>query len=128
MSKETAVKIKKGEKAATELNQAAERPVRPNPSNREQVHYNVVEAHGVTSPDYTKPQFERKHELAADSEAKAQGAIVAGKKGDGCVEAADPAVDSKARFKAIHKRRAETAATFEALRPTVAGTRKRLGR
>jgi len=44
MSKETAVKIKKGEKAATELNRAADRPERPNPSNREQVHYNVVPA------------------------------------------------------------------------------------
>jgi hypothetical protein len=107
-------------KRAVDKDDNADRPTRPTPSHREAVQYQTVEAHGVTNPDYTKPQFDRKHELAAaldgGSEAKSQGAIVAGKVGDGCVEAANPAVDSKARFKSIHKRRQETAAVFEANR------------
>src|ERR1700693_3034316 len=43
---------------------AKERPERPEPSNRENVGHVVVEAHGVTSPAFTKDQFTRKHELA----------------------------------------------------------------
>jgi hypothetical protein len=122
----TKVELKKGEKAATELNRAADRPERVNPSNREQV--NVVEAHGVTSPDFTKDQTTRSHELAADNEAKSHGAIVAGKIGDGCVDSEPGFANAKRRFAAIHQRRKETEKAFDALRPSVAGTRKRLGR
>jgi hypothetical protein len=119
MSKETAVKIKKGEKAATELNQAADRPERPNPSNREEIKYIAVPAHGVESPDFTPDQTTRSHSEAKDSAAKSQGAIA-------CDE---PGMDNaKRRFAAIHQRRKETEKAFDALRPTVAGTRKRLGR
>lgn len=116
MSKSRKVEIKKGEKAATELNRAAERPGRPNPSNREDVHYNVVEAHGVENPDHTKDQTNRKHELAADSEAKAQGAIVPGE---------DGMSDSLRRAKAISKRKLETAANFQSLRKAHSITRKK---
>jgi hypothetical protein len=112
---------------------SADRPTRPFPTNREPVQCNVSEARGESNPGTTKPQYQRVHELAVDKDgagasAKAQGAIVAGRIGDRCVKAADPAADAKARFQSIHKRRKETEKVFEALRPSVAGTRKRLGR
>jgi hypothetical protein len=115
-------------KKAVDQDVSADRPNRPTPSHRDPVEYNCVEAHGVTNPDTTKPQYHRVHELAASKEAKSQGAIVTGKVGDGCVKAADPTADAEARFQSIHKRRKETEKAFDALRPTVAGTRKRLGR
>jgi hypothetical protein len=118
MSNDTAVKIKKGETAATELNRAAERPGRPNPSNREEVKCISVPAHGVENPGVTPDQTTRSHSEANDPKAKAQGAIL-GK---------DGLDDGKRRFAAIHQRRKETEKAFDALRPTVAGTRKRLGR
>ena len=119
MSKETAVKIKKGEKAATELNRAADRPERPNPSNREQVHYNVVPGHGATDITYTPEQTTRSHEEAKDPEAIRQGAFVPGEDG----------VDGAERRAAhVLAKRKETEKAFDALRPSVAGTRKRLVR
>jgi hypothetical protein len=101
---------------------------RPMPTHREPVNVNVVEAHGVTNPDHTKDQTTRSHELAADSEAKSQGAVVAGKVGDGCVDSEPGFANAKRRAQAIAKRRKETEAAFDALRPPVAGTRERLGR
>jgi hypothetical protein len=99
---------------------------RPMPTHREPV--NVVEAHGVTNPDHTKDQTTRSHELAADSEAKPQGAVLAGKVGDGCVDSEPGFANAKRRAQAIAKRRKETEAAFDALRPPVAGTRERLRR
>jgi hypothetical protein len=116
MSNETAVKIQKGAKAATELNRAADRPGRVNPSNREQVHYNVTEGRGEANPGSTIDQTTRRHELAADSEAKSQGAIVAGKIGAGCVDSEVGFANAERRAKAIAKRRKETEAVFAANR------------
>jgi hypothetical protein len=67
MIKETAIKITKGEKTATQLNRAGEPLGRPNASNREPVRFNAVDAHGVTNPDFTKDQTTRSHELATDA-------------------------------------------------------------
>jgi hypothetical protein len=92
------------EKSATDFDQAAERPSRPKPTNRVSTPYNVVEAHGVTNPEFTKDQHVRKHEQASDKDEIAKGQIVVGEDG------ADAA---KRRFKAIHDRRKETAATFD---------------
>jgi hypothetical protein len=69
--------------------------------------YICAEAQGVTNPDFTKDQKTRSHELAADSEAKAQDAIVPGENG---------MTNAKRRFQAIHKRRKETEAVFAANR------------
>jgi hypothetical protein len=116
-------------KKAVDKDASADRPTRPTPTHREPVQYNCNEARSETNPDYTKPQFERKHELATDKNATKAGAILAGKVGDGCVEAAeDGFANAKRRAAHVMAKRKETEKAFEALRPTVAGTRKRLGR
>jgi hypothetical protein len=79
------------------------------------VQFKPVEAHGVTNPAFTKDQKTRSHELAADSEAKAQGAIVPGENG---------MTNAKRRFQAIHKRRKETEAVFAANRKATSIVRK----
>ncbi len=106
-------------KSAVDFDQAAERPSRPTPTGRVSTPYQCMEAHGATDITYTPDQTTRRHEEAKDPAAKAQGAIVPGENG---------MANGKRRFAAIHKRRQETAAAFDALRPTVAGTRKRLGK
>jgi hypothetical protein len=117
MSSETAVKIKKGEKAATELNRAAERPERVNPSNREQVKYNVVPAHGVESPEYTKGQTTRKHEVCADKDAIKAGAHKPGTIGaDRSVSYEVGADSAKRRAEHVQAKRKETEATFDSHR------------
>jgi hypothetical protein len=107
MSKSTKVEIKKGEKAATELNQAADRPVRVNPSNREEVRYLAVPAHGVENPDYTKDQTVRSHEEANDPAAKAAGAIACGE---------DGMANAKRRAAHVMAKRRETEAIFDSHR------------
>jgi hypothetical protein len=103
-------------KTAVDFDQAAERPSRPTPSHRTPTPYEVVEADGVKNAEYTKPQFKRSHELAADSEAKAQGAIVHGKISGDCIESEPGFENAKRRFAAIHKNRLATAQMFDSLR------------
>jgi hypothetical protein len=76
----------------------------------------VVEAHGVTNPDYTKDQTHRCHEEAKDPAAKAQGAIVSGE---------DGADNAKRRFAAIRQRRKETEQVFAANRKSSSIVRKK---
>jgi hypothetical protein len=117
MSKETAVKIKKGEQAATELNRAADRPERVNPSNREQVKYNVVEAHGVTNPDFTKDQTTRSHELVDDNGAIKAGASKPGTIGnDRSLFYETGAESAKRRAEHVLAKRKETEAIFDSHR------------
>jgi hypothetical protein len=103
-------------KKAVDKDASADRPSRPTPSHREPVQYNCVEADGAKNVEYTKPQYQRSHELATTSEAKSHGAIVAGKVSGESVKS-EPGLDNaKRRFQSIHKRRQETAAVFEANR------------
>jgi hypothetical protein len=111
MSKSTKVEIKKGEKAATELNRAAERPGRVNPSNREQVKYNVTEARSE-NPEYTKDQTVRSHEEAKDPAAKAAGAIACGE---------DGFANAKRREAHVMAKRKETEAIFDSHRKSAPG-------
>jgi hypothetical protein len=104
------------EKSATDFDQASERPSRPKPTNRISTPYNLVEADGVKSPGTTKSQFQRSHELAATSEAKSQGAIVAGKIGDGCVDSEPGFANAARRTASVMANRRATEKLFDSHR------------
>jgi len=103
-------------KTAISTDKTADRKDRPKPTMRGNVHYAEVPGHGATDISYTPDQTVRKHELAATSEAKSQGAIVAGKVSDECVDSEPGLANAKRRFAAITKRRKETEAVFAANR------------
>jgi hypothetical protein len=106
-------------RTAVDFDQGAERPDRPKPTNRISAPYELVEAHGVSNPDVTVDQTNRKHEVASDKEWIAQGQIIPGEPGS---------KNPERRYASIDRNKKATEASFEKLRPTVAGTRKRLGR
>ena len=106
-------------KSAVDFDQAADRPDRPKPTNRISTPYAVVEAHGVPNLGVTVDQTNCNHELASDNTSIAQGQIIAGEPGS---------ADAERRYASIDRNRKATEAAFDALRPTVAGTRKRLGK
>jgi hypothetical protein len=56
-------------KTAVTADQSAGRKDSSKPTMRENVQYIRVSAHGVESPDFTKDQTERSHEIAEDPDA-----------------------------------------------------------
>jgi hypothetical protein len=94
-------------KKAVDKDASADRPSRPTPTHRDGVAYNCVEARGETSPETTKPQFERKHEFAVDKDATKAGAIVPGETG---------LANAKRRAAHVTAKRKETEAVFDSHR------------
>jgi hypothetical protein len=104
-------------KYATDTDSTAGRNDRPTPTNRVSTPYEVVKAHGVESPDFTKSQTIRSHELATDKAAIAAGAHKPGKieaDRSACYEKGE---DSAARRAAhVLAKRRETEAIFDSHR------------
>jgi hypothetical protein len=97
---------------AVNKDESADRPSRPTPTHREPVSYNCVEARGVTSPDTTKPQFERAHEFASSKDATKAGAIIPGEVG---------LANAKRRTAHVMSQRKATEAIFDSHRKSAPG-------
>lgn len=99
----------------------ADRPDRPVPTNRQHIGHVVVEAHGVASPEYTKDQFTRKHELAdkeidkGDVKRTIKKSAVAERH----VTQEDGLVTAKRREQNVLKNRTESAKCFDSKRKSV---------